>query len=619
MKQKLISLALALALALSLTPSVLALGAFPDVTDEATARNVEVLRLMGVIEGDNGMFRPNSSLTRAEFCKMAVVLTGKRSVVTRYGSRTVFPDVKASHWAVGYINYAASKDVGMVHGMPDGTFLPDRAITYGEAVAILMRQLGYTDADAGGIWPDGYIALAGEAGMTKGLSVSGNASITRAQAAKLFVNALSSENDEGKTLLAALGYTADLTQDSVTLWSFDTAKGMMRTSDGDSEMANPLDGSALIGLKGWVVSKDKKAVTFLPETSTSGNAVNDAAIIVSANGSTAGLDALTDGAANYKVYRNGVRTSVSALRKNDVVTYNAANNTLQACDTRVSVYYENCEPSPAEPTSIKVLGGTTFDVLPTAQASLSQFKPGEIITILLTADGRIAGAADSGSNAYAFVNGKGEVSLICAGSLLPLKCSGSGYASEVVRISQSGKNSSQIHFSKQGGNTGVLDLTEMTLGSRKLADGVLVFSDGEQTNLAALGVSLVDESRIAYARLNSANEVDLVVIKDNSDVLYGRIKIDQEPYNDGVIEAERSIIIQYGEKETAAYPTGYDVRNGDYVAVVIRDGKLDNLTALTKLPSAPASAWIGDTAVNYGEQTYIVYPDSVLCWPSMTS
>ena len=178
MKQKLISLALTLALALSLAPSALALGAFPDVTDADTARNVEVLRLMGVIEGDNGMFRPNSSLTRAEFCKMAVVLTGKRSVATRFGSRTVFPDVKASHWAVGYINYAASKDVGMVHGMPDGTFLPNRAITCGEAVAILMRQLGYTDADAGGIWPDGYLALADEVGMTKGLSIAGNAAWT---------------------------------------------------------------------------------------------------------------------------------------------------------------------------------------------------------------------------------------------------------------------------------------------------------------------------------------------------------------------------------------------------------------------------------------------------------
>lgn len=662
MKQKLISLALALALALTLVPSAFALGSFPDVTDAATAQNVEVLRLMGVIEGDNGMFRPERSLTRAEFCKMAVVLSGKRSVVARYGSRTVFPDVKASHWAAGYINYAASKDVGMVHGMPDGTFLPNRAISYGEAVAILMRQLGYTDADTGGIWPDGYLALAKEAGMTKGLNISGNAEITRAQAVKLFVNALSSENDEGKTLLTALGYTANLTEDSVTLWSIDTAKGVMHTSGDDPDMLNPLDSSALIGLKGWIVMKDKKAVTFLPETSTSGNAVSDAAIIVSANGSTAGFDALTGRASNCAVYRNGVRTTVSALKKNDVVTYNAANNTLQACDTRVGVYYENCEPSPNAPTTITALGGTTFDVLPSAQSSLSQYRPGKTMTLLLTADGRVAGATDSGSNAYAFVDGKGKVSLICAGNLIPLNCSGSGYEGEVVRIAQNGKDASQIYLSKQSGRAETLDLNTMTLGSRKLADGALVFSDGKHTTLAALGVSRVDQSRIAYARINSANEVDLIVIKDSVSELFGRVVVSNRQgewvWNDGYGEKETKVSGTNGYYETPgdddtwiwnaghgpeltpknsttgdysqiitttlqrpnqadiSIDSDYSVRTGDFVSTGLNSGKSNfiNITRLTNLASVPASAWIGDTAVNYGGRTYTVYPNSVMCW-----
>ncbi len=124
MKKKFISIVLCLALSLSLAPSALALGAFADVTDAETAQNVEVLRLMGVIEGDNGSFRPYGSLTRAEFCKMTVVLAGKRDASASYGGKTVFPDVKATHWASGYINYAAGKDAGLVHGLPDGTFLP---------------------------------------------------------------------------------------------------------------------------------------------------------------------------------------------------------------------------------------------------------------------------------------------------------------------------------------------------------------------------------------------------------------------------------------------------------------------------------------------------------------
>ena len=633
MKKRVFAALLCLALMASLVPAAFAAGLYADVTDPETARNAEVLRLMGVMEGDgNGQFRPNSSLTRAEFCKMAVVLSGKRSVVTRYASRTVFPDLRAPHWATGYVNYAASADAGLIHGMPDGTFQPERPITYGEAVAILMRRLGYTDKDTGGIWPDGYIALAGEAGMTKGLALSGNASITRAQAAKLFVNALTAEDDSGKNLLGVLGYDYVTTGEPVTVWGVDMVNGKLRLSDGTTpEMESPMDLSALIGVKGYTVTKDKKVVTFLPVVSNAGGTVSDAAIIVAANGSTAGFDALTGGATNYTVYRNGVRASAGALKRGDVVTYNAANNTIQACDTRVAVYYENCKPSPAAPTSITVLGGTEFTVMPTAQGSLAQLKPGKNMIIQLTADGRVAGAVDSGSanglngNALGFVGDKTQ--LICGNTLIPLTLTVNGTKVEtdkvqgkVVRVSQSGKSASQIYLSAQSsGNTGVLDLTARTLGTRKLADGVLVFSDGKLTPVEALGVSRVEQNRVAYARTNAAGEVDLVVIADSGNVLYGRATVTEETKTDSFSGqtyeyVERTVAVKNNKGTVAEAVTGYSPRNNDYVEAVVSNGKYTGMTVLTKLAAVPTSAWIGDTAVNHGGQTYTVDPDTVICY-----
>lgn len=90
---------------------------------------------------------------------MLVTLMGSSDVL-RYKTVTIFPDVRASHWAARYVNYAVRGEK-LLSGMPDGTFQPDRAISYGEAVTILMRLLR-TDADAasGGIWPEGYIDLA---------------------------------------------------------------------------------------------------------------------------------------------------------------------------------------------------------------------------------------------------------------------------------------------------------------------------------------------------------------------------------------------------------------------------------------------------------------------------
>ena len=610
MKKKIVSIVLALALALSLAPSASALGAFADVTDAETARNVEVLRLMGVVEGHNGAFRPNATLTRAEFCKMAVVLTGQRGVVARYGSRTVFPDVKATHWAAGYVNYAASADAGLLHGMPDGTFAPDRAITYGEAVAILARQLGYTDADTGGVWPDGYLALADGAGMT--VSASGNAAITRAQAAKLFVNALSSKNEAGETLASKLGYTMSA---ETTLYSVDLAGGKLRTKDKDYTLANPMASTVLDGRKGYVIANASgEALTFLPSGSAATGGVSDAAVIVSADKSTAGFDAITGGSATYAIYRNGVRSPAALLKRNDVATYSAASDAVLVCDTRVSVYYEACDPTPSAPTTITALGGTTFDVLPTARQSLAQFKPGQTMTLLLTADGRVAGASKSvSSNAFAYVDNGGATYLICGGSLIPLACSGSGYEGEVVRVSQSNTAEKKgVYLTKQsGGASGTLDLTTMTLGTRRVADGALVFVDGAQTSLAALGVSRVEQSRVAYARVNTAGEVDLIVVKDNTNAIYGRAVVTTR--EDGA----HTIAVAYGNgKTSAALETGYDVANGAYVEATRNSAgdRYTSVVSLTKLAAVPASAWIGDTAVNYGAQTYLVYPESVLCY-----
>ena len=625
MKKKLLSFLLTVALALSLAPAALALGAFADVTDAETARNVEVLRLMRVLEGDGaGAFRPNSSLTRAEFCKMTVVLTGKRNVVVSYAKRDVgFRDMKASHWAAGYVNYAASKEAGLIHGLPDGTFAPNRAITYGEAVAILTRLLGYTDKDAGSIWPDGYLALASAAGMTKGLSLGGNATITRAQAAKLFVNALTAENSSGVTLLSLLGYSCDTTKKPLTIWSIDLVNGTLRLSDGTKpEMAEPMDSAVLVGVKGHVVTNAAgKVVTFLPSASESGSGGtvrDDAAVVVGADGSTAGFDALTGGAAGYSVYRNGVAATTADLKQGDVVIYSASANAILACDTRVAAYYEGCAPTPAAPNTITVLGGTELSVLPTAQQSLSQYKPGENLTLLLTADGRVAGAAESGSgaNAYAYVgDSDAQVSLLCGGSLIELKLSGTSVVNanevhdSVVRVTQTGGGGkSSVYLSKQTGVGGDLDPVKKTLGARALTDGALVISGGELTSLQALGETVVPEGRIAFARANKSGEVDLIVVKDNSGEHYGRVTVHEEG-------ALRTITVDFGkEKGSETKESNYGVKTGDFVSFDYGSGgAFINMAPLTRLPNVAASAWIGDSVVNYGGATYVL-SEQVICY-----
>ena len=161
---------------------------FSDISDRDTAAAVESLRLMGVLDGyGNGSFRPAAQLNRAQFCKMAV-----------------YPDVKPSHWAASFINMAA-KGKTIISGYPDGKFHPERPVTVGQAVTILLRLLGYKDENVGGVWPDSYMAVGTTIGLTDGVGTNGNAPLTRGQAARLFLNLLRTDKKDGGSYLDDIG------------------------------------------------------------------------------------------------------------------------------------------------------------------------------------------------------------------------------------------------------------------------------------------------------------------------------------------------------------------------------------------------------------------------------
>lgn len=625
MKKRVFSLLLALVLTLSAAAiPASAAESFSDVTDKKTAQNVEVLRLLGVIEGNGaGQFNPSGLLTRAEFCKMVVVLMGKGSDAMRYKTVTIFPDVRATHWAAGYINLAVRQsEPKLLAGLPDGTFQPDSYITYGQAVTILMRVLGFADQDSGGIWPDGYINLAKSTGVSAGVNLTGSANITRAQAAQLFVNVLSTGKD-GK------GYTpAGCTKGDkeATLVSMNGDKLRISGEKDPKTLVRPSSSSALNGLKGYLLTNsDGKVVTFVPKTSsTTGAAVSNAAVILPADKSTSGISALTDGRTDYTVYRNGVLSSVSALRKNDVVTYDAVSNTVYACDTRVTVYYESCEPSPSAPVSIKVLGGTQFEVLPTAQQSLSKFKPGKTMTLLLTSDGTVAGAVEGDysarGNAIGIVDSDGNVKLLCGSTTIDLVLDGikpdmTNLKGKLVSISSSSKTSVGL-YAKTGGVSGDLNVREGTLGSKQLASGVMIFDKGELKNLSDLTETTVPQSRISYARTNASGEIDLIALSSTTGEKYGRVTtVYEDPRTDSFGTYNQQVIGIDDGKGSVKKDSGYSVRNGDFVSYYVSASEktYTNVTVLDKLGEVSASAWIGTTAVNYGGRTYTV-PSDVLCW-----
>ena len=622
---------------------------FSDVADNYTATAIETLRLMGVLDGySDGTFRPNAALTRAQFCKMAVYAMDGSSELGRYSTVTIFPDVKPSFWASSYINMAAKK--GVIAGFADGKFKPNQTVTAGQAVTILMRGLGYKDANMGGVWPQGYMAEAKTCGLLKSTGItSAYSALTRGQAAKLFLNLFEAKRGTGEGAVVLFNYT--LGEDEVYLTNLDAGKGTITVSGNGKPytMAHPVTSTSLIGSKGKVVLNSAgEILTFLPVTGGSG--ISNAAVIIGANGSALGLDSLTGGS-GYTIYKNGSPASAADLKKYDVATYSAATNSVVVCDTKVSVYYEDCTPSPSNPTTITVLGGTKLNVLPSAVESLSQFKPGQQMILLLTADGQVAGAvapntSGARSNALAVVDASGGMQLICGNTLVKINGSGSGYENSVVSVTsiKSGGKAALSLRAVSGKVSGDLDVQAGTLGGKKLAANAMIFDGGKQVALAELSKSGVRASQISYARTNWAGEVDLIVLNNSQSdrEIYGRAVVkrttgqewvpypgheDDEEQKDGVNgsykeTSSQTITIQTAGKTYGPIDSANNVSSGTFVAVKIKTTANNTLMftsfdTMSKLSNISSGAWIGKTAVNYGGRTYEV-PSDVQCYNADT-
>ncbi len=149
---------------------------------------INTLVALGVITGyEDGTYRPERIVTRAEMAKLIVEVLGYGDLVS--GSASNFADTQG-HWADAWIALAAGR--GLVIGTGDGRFTPDRQVSYDEAITMVVRALGYTDNSnelKGMTWPTNFKIKAAELKLLDGVSsVAGGAD--RGGVAQLLFNAL---------------------------------------------------------------------------------------------------------------------------------------------------------------------------------------------------------------------------------------------------------------------------------------------------------------------------------------------------------------------------------------------------------------------------------------------
>ena len=139
---------LALVLALVMSMSLLATAnAFSDDKNIDPTYNeaITVLANLGVFEGyKDGSFQPKGDITRAETAAIIYrIVTGdvEGDDVKLYSDYKKFNDVKSTDWFAGYVNYCAN--AGYIMGRDGKTFDPQGKVTGYEALAMILRAVGY--------------------------------------------------------------------------------------------------------------------------------------------------------------------------------------------------------------------------------------------------------------------------------------------------------------------------------------------------------------------------------------------------------------------------------------------------------------------------------------------
>lgn len=185
------ALAITLAMELALLQPIPALAA-SDISGHWAQEVMESWLEQGLISGyDNGLIKPDKSVTRAEFVRLInqrFSLSGQAQIS--------FNDVSESDWFFQEVLTAVAN--GYASGFDDGGFHPDEAITRGQAAVLVANTLKlpfnaeagkeFTDVNSFPQWAAGAIGALSQAGVFMGYpdnTFQADRVMTRAEAVSL--------------------------------------------------------------------------------------------------------------------------------------------------------------------------------------------------------------------------------------------------------------------------------------------------------------------------------------------------------------------------------------------------------------------------------------------------
>lgn len=132
-----LSIVLIFTMVLSMIFPVIAEIEISDIENHWANATISKWEEKGLINGnDKGLFRPDVSITRAEFLNFFDGVVDFTET-----SENKFSDVHLDDWYYDVVNKAST--IGLVNGYPSGEFRPDAEITREEIAVVISKYMGY--------------------------------------------------------------------------------------------------------------------------------------------------------------------------------------------------------------------------------------------------------------------------------------------------------------------------------------------------------------------------------------------------------------------------------------------------------------------------------------------
>lgn len=521
----------------------------------------------------NGKFGPEDGITYGQAATLVLRMLGYTTA-----------DI-GNVWPVDYTNFA--NGLGLADGLSLG---PYDSVTRGQAAILLYSTL--KEPVSGGTSPY-YMTFEGVASsetvivLDNSASSGGSSGLLMAcsiGASSASIEYFSQKNTVSDTLEGylgtlllnsagkALGFIPDskgfedVTVSSASASTITSSSGSSyRISSGSTVIYNGslydystsgyIQIDAQSGKNVRLYYDDNDAIKYVYITSGTAASGSDVAVAETSSAGSELARKLGISSAGYSITKNGAPAPASALGQYDVGYYDRTSKTLRVSDYKLTGYISAAFPNLAAAETITVYG-CELRVLESAWNTLGSFKLGDKVTLLLTDDCKVAAAYSSGVSAdmagVLSANG-GSVTLLGSGLVISAEeISAASLRGGVVKVAAS--SATKLSCSSPGSVSANVDISKNTVGSYGIAPACEIYEwTGSGYAYSLSGVQgtysrdfsdiewtdSLSSSYVSWYRINSAGQVDALLLKDvtGNCYSYGKIKVyaDNEGINLGTV------------------------------------------------------------------------------------